>query len=551
MKITKVSIQNYKSIKKLTFYPSPRINVIIGENSVGKSNIFDAMTWPIGHTYPSFNAILPEDHYDGVIDRKIKIHLAYDDGRSLELAEEWTDPRGNSKTGLNLSGNYITDELRREYCSAFIGVDRSISDYLPSNRWSLLGRILLDINKRFSSEIIEHDDGTEEKKTDKLKSELQKVRDDLLFSVKDDAGNNIMKTFLETIKSEAAKQLNRSPDEFNLDLTLYDPWNFYRSLQLLVQEEGKDLRFKASSLGMGVQASITIAILKAYSQIKIGNNNPLFIDEPELFLHPHAQQSFYKLLCDLADNGTQIFLTTHSPSFLSLGRFDEIFIAKKDTANGTTLKHSSLYHFIGDFEARTNIRTTEEEFSLRLRNAFENTGDSRRANEAFFAKKILLVEGQTETLALPYLFNLLEYDYTADGLSIVRCGEKGEIDRFFRVYNELGIPCFMLFDGDKHNQRTQAERDTIKKNRELLRLAGLSGDFPDGTVQEKCLGFEYDFGKSIGYTTSLKSLDLFKRIKAEMTTPESIPEWVSELIAKIRTLPSVTSTCLLPRPPRT
>lgn len=545
MKITKVSIQNYKSIKNLTFYPSPRINVIIGENSVGKSNIFDAMTWPIGYTYPTFNSTQPEDHYDGDIDRKIKIHLAYDDGRYLELAEEWIDSKRNAKTGLNISGDYIKDEVRRDYCSAFIGVDRSISDYLPSNRWSLLGRILLDINKRFSSEIIEHDDGTEEKKTDKLKSELQKVRDDLLFSVKDDAGNNIMKTFLETIKSEAAKQLNRTPDAFNLDLTLYDPWNFYRSLQLLVQEEGKDLRFKASSLGMGVQASITIAILKAYSQIKIGNNNPLFIDEPELFLHPHAQQSFYKLLCELADNGTQIFLTTHSPSFLSLDRFDEIFIAKKDAANGTTLKHASIHSFMADFEARTRIRTNKEEFSLRLRNAFENTGDSRRANEAFFAKKILLVEGQSEVLIFPYLFEIFGYDYIADGLSIVRCGEKGEIDRFYRVYNELGIPCFLLFDGDKQNVGKEDESNTIKKNRELLRLVGGEADFPDEIIHDKYLGFEYDLGKSLGYSTSLKGLALFKRVKAEMTTKSTIPDWVSQLIAKLRDISPVTSTCLL------
>lgn len=42
MKITNVKIANYKSIKNLEFNPDTGVNVIIGENSVGKSNIFDA-----------------------------------------------------------------------------------------------------------------------------------------------------------------------------------------------------------------------------------------------------------------------------------------------------------------------------------------------------------------------------------------------------------------------------------------------------------------------------------------------------------------------------
>ena len=44
---------------------------------------------------------------------------------------------------------------------------------------------------------------------------------------------------------------------------MYDPWNLFRTLQIMVNEEDTGLTFRASELGMGVQASITIAILKA------------------------------------------------------------------------------------------------------------------------------------------------------------------------------------------------------------------------------------------------------------------------------------------------
>lgn len=40
MKIKKIVIQNYKSIKNIDITLSEKVNVFIGENSVGKSNIF-------------------------------------------------------------------------------------------------------------------------------------------------------------------------------------------------------------------------------------------------------------------------------------------------------------------------------------------------------------------------------------------------------------------------------------------------------------------------------------------------------------------------------
>jgi putative ATP-dependent endonuclease of OLD family len=80
---------------------------------------------------------------------------------------------------------------------------------------------------------------------------------------------------------------------------------------------------------------------------------------------------------------------------------------------------------------------------LSYQNAYENTGDSQKASEAMFAKKVILVEGESESLILPYFFKLLNYDYIAKGISIVRCGGKSELDRFYRLYAEFGIPCYI------------------------------------------------------------------------------------------------------------
>ncbi len=545
MKITKVHIENYKSIKSLEFTPSEYLNVFIGENSVGKSNIFDAINWLLGPVYPSFNNVKDEDHFLGDHNNKIKIRLHFDDGQYLELAEKWHDSRRNIKSGLNITGGYITDEVRQHYASAYLGIDRKILDYLPSNRWSLLGRILLEINKAFSGETVEMPDGRTLPKSELFKERIEQVRDELLFSVKDKNGNEIMKDFIKQIQTESARQLNKPESDFSVDLNLYDPWNYYRTLQLLVKEADTGLQFQASTLGMGIQASISIAILKAYSELKLKNKTPIFIDEPELFLHPHAQKNFYRVLRNVSANETQLFITTHSPYFIPVEHFDEIFVVRKTKDKGTFINCAEVNKFIKDFKARTGRDTTADDILIRYKNAYENTGDSFNANEAFFARKIILVEGQSEALCLPYLFCLIDFDYVKEGISVVRCGDKNEIDRFYRLYLEFGIPCYIIFDGDSHLKGTSAESENISRNRTILSMLGVDSNYPDGKVHDLYLGFEKEFESHLGYTTTKKGLDLYIELKSTITNNTHVPEWVSQVKEKVLTLKEYPDSVLL------
>jgi len=490
----------------------------------------------LGPGWPTFNSTQDDEHYLGKPENKIKIKLSFDDGNYLELAEEWYTPRGELKTGLNLNGQYVKDEVRHQYCSACLGIDRQIYEYLPSNRWSLIGRILQQINEQFKTEVC--DDGTP--KPDRLKRELERVRDELLFSVKDSQGNEIMKNFINILQEESAKQLNKPSSEFKVDLNLYDPWNFYRTLQILVHEPDIGLDFRASSLGMGLQASISVAILKAYSEINLQNKTPIFIDEPELYLHPQAQRNFYRILRELAESGTQVFYTTHSPDFLSAGHFDEIFIVRKLSGSGTKLFFGDVNKFIVDLKARTNTQTDKDTLLEHYRNACDETGDSQKANEAFFAKKIILVEGSSESLALPYFFDLLDYDYIKEGITIVRCGCKNELDRFYRLYSKFGIPCYVIFDGDKQVQGAPEKQKNIELNKALFQIFndGSAVDYPDGQAKDVYIGFEYEFEKTLGFTVpqDCKGLDLYLKIKERIKNKQNLPSWVKNIVDKVTAL---------------
>lgn len=547
MKIERITIDNYKSIKFLEIEPNAGLNAFIGENSVGKSNIFNAINWLVGPMWPTLNSTQTQDHWEGNLGNKIKIVIDYDDGQTLVLDES----KKKYQFSIEKLGAFGDSQDRLEHSSAYLGIDREIQDYLPSNRWTLIGRILQQINDQFLKESVLHVDGTTEKKNEIFKSELEKIRDTVLFSVGRTAPENrdgLMDRFLEIIQRESAKQLNREESAFAIDLSLYDPWNFYRTLQLLVSEVDMGMQFQASSLGMGVQASITIAVLKAYAELNLPNKTPIFIDEPELFLHPQAQRNFYNILREMAKDvvdeetgetvkeGLQIFYTTHSPNFLRADHFNEINIVRKTRVSGTYCKGAKPLEFVSDLKKRKGIGSSEDDLFLHFRNAYENTGDSQRANEAFFAKKIILVEGQSESLIIPYFFSLYGFDYEKEGISIVRCGSKGEIDRFFRLYNEFGIPCYLIFDGDKQNDGGPDEDNTKDKNRDILGLFDVDKEWPDGTVNDRYFGFEKRLEENLGFSTSKKGLSLFLQVKKEIKEKEKLPVWVEQIIDKIESL---------------
>lgn len=547
MKIQNLTIKNYRSIRDLKLELSPRINVLIGANNVGKSNILSAMEYLLGPSYPTANRLERWDFYRGDEELPLKIALDFDDGACLSFDSTWHDYRGNEKHGLNYNNGYISDEVRSRYVSASIGPDRRVLDNPASSQWSLLGRMLKEFNERLDTETFVLENGCEVTKAEAFKKRMQDIRDQILFSITDEDGTNLMRELGRIMQEETANQLNCSPNDLSVDLNAYDPWNLYKTLQIFVTEQETGLQMRASDMGMGVQASLTIAILRAYSKLKLKNQTPLFIDEPELYLHPQARRKFYRVIEELADSGTQIFLTTHSTEFVDLGHFDQIFLVRKNSENGTYVRTAKPQHFVEDLQARLNRSSSIDDLMLTYRNAFENTGDSQKAAEGLFASKVLLVEGESEALILPFCFDSMGYDYNGKGVSVVRCGGKNELDRFYRLYSEFGIPCFILFDGDFQNSETKDKNHTIKANRVILSLFGCEDDFPDGVVHESYFGFKTLLEDNLGIDDigSSKGLRLFVKFKDAVSDGKaSVPCWVKEVAEKLDSLPSEANSIL-------
>jgi len=154
----------------------------------------------------------------------------------------------------------------------------------------------------------------------------------------------------------------------------------------------------------------------------------VLMEEPELFLPPQAQRYLYRLLRHLASDGNQVLYSTHSPAFLNVVRLDELVFTERRPKIGTLL-------------LQPEPLPADEEF--RAYSEFDST-----RSELFLARAAVLVEGLTEKLALPFVFETLGFDPDRERISIIECGGKGNIPLFGRISRAVGVPFVAVHDRD-------------------------------------------------------------------------------------------------------
>ena len=179
-------------------------------------------------------------------------------------------------------------------------------------------------------------------------------------------------------------------------------------------------------------------------------------------MHPQKQRYFSSILSQLSKDN-QVFITTHSPTFVRIYEPENVCLIRRNNADGTIAKLC----------AKEEIITTEKE-ALKIENYFDN-----QRNEMFFAKGIILVEGATEKFVFPYAGRLLDIDIDRYGISVVECGGKGNLLTFAKVAAAFEIPYVVVADDDikdlsaitdpDKKKRTEGENSNHTKKNDALK----------------------------------------------------------------------------------
>jgi predicted ATPase len=175
------------------------------------------------------------------------------------------------------------------------------------------------------------------------------------------------------------------------------------------------------------------------------------IEEPELFLAPHAHRYLRRLIRRLAENGNQIFFTTHAPGLLSVAALDEVNLVTRDELGVTAVER---------------LRPIDVDDTFRVMCEF----DAERS-EIFLSRAAILVEGLTEKVTLPFVFRALGHDADREQISIVECGGKSNLPLFIEICRRARVPFVVVHDSDLRPGREPLESE-LKLNALIRRRAG-------------------------------------------------------------------------------
>lgn len=348
MKISRLTIRNFRSLRDVAFEPSG-FNVLVGRNNHGKSNLFDAVEW----------------FYSGKGDVSELLHAGANEGEEIVVEIEFSgvqtgleqiSNKDNQQKLRNIVGEDDVLSVRRTSADAKarfvynpkegkwqkqpVGVDSAFNNCIPRFEFVLTDKNLKEVSafkaatpigQMLSSVVsvaLEQDPRYIEFK--------QKFEE--LFESPD---SNVRMLLQQTSDRVASHLKMQFPDcasvEFKVDIPPFE--DFLKSYSTTVDDGVPTL---AEEKGDGMQRALMLAIIKAHADARrheaLGKAFIFFIDEAELHLHPAAQRQLKIALANLTENVDQVFITTHSSVFLSdthPGQA-EFVVEKEDGATSVT-----------------------------------------------------------------------------------------------------------------------------------------------------------------------------------------------------------------------
>lgn len=365
MKITKIKINNFRSIKEAIITPSS-FNVFVGQNNHGKTNFFEAIDW-----FYSGKGDLEKIRHGRVGDDEISVVIEFTDIQDgvLKMKSE-----KNQSAIKKRFGDFDTMEVKRSSLLPKVrqifdqkngkweeknpaGFDNAFNDFLPSFE--------------YVSTAIRPMDMTKYGKTTPIGTMLAGV---LSVILENDPEYAKFRAQFDLIFTNPSSQLRIELDKLSGKVKVYLEKQFADCEQVVFEvsqpvfedilknfETSIDdgVYTSAEEKGDGMQRALMLAIIQAYADFRRENSESskfflFFIDEAELHLHPAAQRKLKNALLDLASNGDQVFINTHSSVLISEDQdLQQIYRVEKSnkmtgiSAIASSEKHQIIYELLG------------------------------------------------------------------------------------------------------------------------------------------------------------------------------------------------------------
>jgi len=353
--ITTLRIQNFKSIKDVTMTPR-RVNIIIGEPNVGKSNILEAMSLLGGMFFDNVEGRFME----GQVRYEVIRNLFYDNDWSQEIA---VTGEGVGATRMRKSGDGVEvvfgdGEMRKQQHSSFIEQVKFQDEMALRNSqqqdkhplvnfedrnhfYQLINKLgrLEDIKWSNPQPIIHVKKYTFQKQTSHGKSYNNSF-------LRPPFGDNLLEV-IQTAPSAFKKEIGSFFTHFGLNLAL-------RPEELEVQ---KNVEGVITAIPYQLTADTLQRLIFYLAAIESNDDTVLLFEEPEAHSYPVYVSQLARRIVESRNN--QFFVVTHSPYFIT-----EV-LEEMLTNDELALELAMFVAYYEDYQTKVRQLSDEEVFNIR------------------------------------------------------------------------------------------------------------------------------------------------------------------------------------------
>lgn len=184
-----------------------------------------------------------------------------------------------------------------------------------------------------------------------------------------------------------------------------------RLLDLHLAHDGPAIPIRRQSSGLA-QLTVTAVAVRLLEECP---ETLVLVDEPELSLHPHAQRA---VIASLGSTGAQVLTATHSSSVLAEVDVRSLVALSRDGGRVTAARPGA-------------IDATEAQRLRRFATAL--------TTEAFFARRVVFVEGITDYQALRAIAATLGRNLDAEGIAVVSLDGAASLATFLQIMGPQGL----------------------------------------------------------------------------------------------------------------